>query len=91
MIDAPKSDLPANLAYNTFFYNACNSGIDFIENFKHGDFIFTNHSCYVHQGTKVFVQGLTEGKTTEQIIPLLNVPNVGGGGIGEIIYAFERF
>jgi hypothetical protein len=91
MIDAPKSDLPAGLAYKTFFYNACSSGIDYIENFKQGDFIYTSNSCKVHLGTRVFIQGVVEGKTTEQILPLLNVPAVGGGGVGEIIYRFERF
>jgi len=43
------------------------------------------------QGTKIFVQGVIEGKTTEQIMPLLNVPSVGGGIQGEIIYEFKRF
>jgi hypothetical protein len=91
MIDAPKSDLPANLAYKTFFYNACGTGPDYIENFKHGDYIYTNKSCFVHQGTKIYVQGVIEGKRTEQIMPLLNVPDVGGGAQGEVVYEFERF
>jgi len=83
--------MPAKLAYKTFFYNACNTGIDYIENFKQGDFIYTSDSCYVHQGTKVFVQGVIEGKTTEQIMPLLNIPNVGGGDEGDVIYEFKSF
>ena len=88
MIDAPRTDLPANLAYKTFFYNACSSGVDYIENFKKGDFIYTKETCRVHQATRVFVQGVIEGKTTEQIMPSLNQPQIGGG---ENVYAFERF
>jgi len=91
MINAPKTDLPANLAYKTFFYNACSSGIDYIENFKQGDFVYTKQSCEVHEGTQVFVQGVIEGKTTEQIMPLLNVPDVGGGNQNDVIYEFKRF
>jgi hypothetical protein len=91
MINAPKTDLPAKLGYRTFFYNACSSGVDYIENFKHGEFIYTTQSCFVHKGTKVFIQGVVEGKPAEQILPLLNTPAVGGGGVGEIIYKLERF
>jgi len=90
-VRAPNSDLPEKLNYKTFFYNACSTGPDYIENFKHGEFIYTKKTCSVQSGTKVFVQGVIEGKTTEQIIPLLNVPIVGGGEEGEIIYAFEKF
>ena len=91
MIKAPKTDLPTNLSYTSFFYNACSSGIDYIENFKHGDFIYTKKECWVQKGTKIFVQGVVEGKATAQIIPLLNAKDVGSGTEGEIIYSFETF
>jgi hypothetical protein len=77
MIDAPKTDLPITLRYKTFFYNACWSGVDYIENFRHGEYVFTTDSCFVSEATKVFVQGIVEGKTTEQIILLLNQDGVG--------------
>ena len=91
MIDAPKTDLPANLAYKTFFYNACNTGIDYIENFKQGDFIYTNDSCFVLQGTRIYIQGVVEGKTTGQIMPLLNQEGVGSDEEGDVIYDFKSF
>lgn len=77
MIDAPKTDLPITLRYKTFFYNACWSGADYIENFRHGEYVYTTDSCFVSEATKVFVQGIVEGKTTEQIILLLNQDGVG--------------
>lgn len=91
IIDAPKTDLPVNLAYKTFFYNACNTGIDYIENFNQGDFIYTGDSCLVLQGTRVYVQGIVEGKTTAQIMPLLNQEGVGSDEEGDVIYEFKNF
>ena len=92
MINAPDSDLPTNLRYKTFFYNACFSGLDYIENFDHGDFVYTTQTCFVSKATKVFVQGVVEGKTTKQIIPLLNSPGVGSDDVADVnIYDFEPF
>lgn len=91
MINASKSDLPSKLRYNTFFYNACSSGIDYIENFRHGNFLFTTDTCAVYQGTKVFVKGGIDGKTPRQIIPLLNQPLIESPDEGVIIYQLEEF
>ncbi len=93
MVRAPKSDLPAQLRYKTFFYNACSTGIDYIENFKHGEFVYTTLTCSVHQATRIFVKGVVEGKTTAQIMPLLNAPNVGAPGNppDDPIYEYETF
>lgn len=90
-MNAPKTDAPINLSYKSFFYNACNTGTDYIENFRQSDFIFTHKRCWVHQATKIFVMGVVEGKSTEQIMPLLNAPNVGGGAGEGLIYDFKRF
>ncbi len=91
MITAPKTDLPATLGYKTFFYNACSSGVDYIENFKHGDFFYTKDTCFVHKGTQIFVQGVIEGKSSVQIKPLLNQPGIGSNQAGNIIYEFNSF
>jgi hypothetical protein len=91
MITAPKTDLPATLRYKSFFYNVCSSGIDYIENFKHGEFYYTKDSCFVHRGTQIFVQGVIEGKSSAQIKPLLNQLGVGSNEEGDIIYEFHNF
>jgi hypothetical protein len=69
MIDAPDTDLPANLEYKTFFYNACSTGPDYIENFKHGDFVYTKDSCFVNQATKIYLQGVIDGKQQVKSFP----------------------
>lgn len=88
---APNSDLPEKLNYKTFFYNACSSCPDYIENFKHGEFIYTTQTCSVNLATKIFVQGVVEGKTTAQIMPLLNQPGVGDEDPAQNIYEFKNF
>lgn len=89
MITAPKTDLPVTLGYKSFFCNFCSSGIDYIENFKHGDFFYTKDSCFVHKATQSFVQGVVEGKSSAQIKPLLNQPGIGSNQAGDIIYEFH--
>lgn len=91
LIKAMNTDLPSKLRYDTFFYNACSSGIDYIENFRHGNFLFTTDTCAVYQGTKVFMKGVIEGKTPKQIIQLLNQPLIGTPDEGVIIYEIAEF
>lgn len=91
LIKASNTDLPSELRYDTFFYNACSSGIDYIENFRHGNFLFTTDTCAVYQGTKVFVKGVIEGKTPKQIYQLLNQPLIGSPDEGVIIYEIAEF
>jgi hypothetical protein len=80
MVKAPKTDLPTNLRYKVFFYNACFSGRSYIENFKDNrEFIFTNDYCWVDLGAEVFVQGVVEGMSPNQIVPLLNNGEIHGG------------
>jgi hypothetical protein len=71
IVSAPDSDLPPVLRYKTFFYNACSSGPHFIKNFKHGEFIYTNRTCDVFMATRLFVEGLVNGKATAEILHIL--------------------
>ena len=91
IVQAPSTDVP-KLAYAKFFYNACNTGRDYIESFKHGDFIYTKDSCKVEKATKIFVQGIVEGKSNEQIMTELNQNGVGNAGNqSPQIYEFKTF
>ena len=91
MVNAPNTDIPDKLAYKRFFYNACNSGIDYIENFKHGEFIYTTNTCFVEKATKIFVQGIVEGNSSELIMPSLNQNGVGANNPPSPIYEFKSF
>ncbi len=91
IVNAPNTDLPTDLNYKVFFYNACYSGRDYIESFAQGDFIFTSDYCWVYLATKEFVKGVVEGKSATQIVPLLNRPQVHGGEEEETIYELKEF
>ncbi len=91
IVQAPSSDIPT-LGYAKFFYNACNTGRDYFESFKHGDFIYTKDSCKVEKATKIFVQGVVEEKTNAQIMTDLNKEGVGNGpNQSPQIYGYKTF
>ena len=71
IVKAPKDDVPT-LRYSTFFYNACSSGVHFIENFKHGKFVYTKRTCTIVRGTSSFVRSLARGKTPEEATAILD-------------------
>lgn len=90
MIDAPETDLPM-LGYSEFFYNVCNSGLDYIENFRHGKFFYTTDTCFIGLATRIFVQGKVEAKTDAQILSDLNQVPVGTTDPNQVIYAKHNF
>jgi hypothetical protein len=71
IVTTPANQVP-QLRYGAFFYNACETGVHFIENFQHGNFIYTKRLCPVLKATKFFVKNLVEGKTPEQATLLLD-------------------
>lgn len=71
IVSAPSSQVP-KLLYDTFFYNACNTGIHYIENFKHGKFVYTTRICNVVKASSLFVKHRIEGKTAEEATTLLD-------------------
>lgn len=73
----PDDELPP-LGFKTFFYNACSSGPHFIKNFDHGEFIYTNRACAVFEATRLFVKGTVEGKTTAEILGILETEKADG-------------
>jgi len=77
IVSAPDDDLPT-LRYKTFFYNACSTGPHFIENFEHGEFIYTNRTCAVFEATPLFVEGLVQEKTTAEILQNLEIKDAAG-------------
>lgn len=91
IVSAPGNDVPP-LRYKTFFYNACSSGPHFIENFKHGEFIYTNRTCAVFNATRWYVKGLIEEKTTDEILHILNTENADGDDNNQnITYEVKSF
>jgi hypothetical protein len=91
IVQAPSTDVPT-LGYAKFFYNACNTGRDYVESFTHGDFFYTKESCKVEDATKIFVQGIVEGESNEQIMTNLNRNGVGNvGNQSPQIYGFKTF
>ncbi len=87
VVSTPDTQVP-HLRYKTFFYNACDTGTHFIENFEHGAFVYTKDVSQVQEATTIFIQGLLEAKNLDEIIPLLNIEEVHGNG-NQIIYAYE--
>lgn len=87
------ADLPTP-AYKTFFYNACNSGRDYIESFKYGNFVYTKDTCRVENATTIFVQGILGKKPLRNIMEDLNIPGVGNipnSGQSPFIYDYKEF
>jgi hypothetical protein len=71
IVDAPADDLPF-LGYKTFFYNACTTGPDYIENFRQGTFVYTKRPCKIYDATAIFVRGIVEGDDMQTIIDAMN-------------------
>ena len=91
IIKTPKDDLPQPLRYKTFFYNTCDTGLHYIENFKHGDFVYTQRACKVRKATQAFVKRLAGGKTPEQATALLDGEDNADEKTEEITYAIKKF
>lgn len=68
--------VPTPLQYETYFYNACSTGRDYIEVFEQpypaGNFMFTNRACWVGTATHEFVRMRIEGMTNQQIVDDMN-------------------
>ena len=57
-----------------------------------GDFFYTKDTCKVEKATKIFVEGVVNGKTNAAILSDLNQPGVGNtGNQSEDIYAVKSF
>jgi len=56
LVKTSSSDLPP-LRYSWFFFDACNSGRDYIEVFQHGTFFYTLDLAGDDETTKDFVEG----------------------------------
>ncbi len=90
IVSAPDSDIPTTLRYKTFFYNSCSSGPHFIENFQHGEFIYTNQFCECFLATQLFVKGVLDGMVTGAILNELEAKNADGNK-DEITYEVKHF
>jgi len=71
IVNAGAADLPV-LRYDGFFYNACNSGRNFIEVFTHGTFIYTTDLCSSTTTSKIFVEKVIAGKTWDEVLAAIN-------------------
>jgi hypothetical protein len=90
MVEAPGNDLPT-LRYGTFFYNACDSGRHFIENFQHGNYVFTLDEAPMDKATLYFLQHIIEGKTPEQATALLDGIDNADSDESDKTYEIHRF
>ena len=91
IIKTPKDDLPQPLRYKTFFYNTCDTGLHYIENFKHGDFVYTKRETVVQNASMSFVKRLIEGKTPEQATALLDGEDNADKETEITTYAIKKF
>lgn len=78
MVTAPNDDVPTPVAYRTFFYNACNTGLDYIESFNsQGIFVYTTQTCAIGEATAVFIHHIVDGREEPFIVNDMNVRNLG--------------
>jgi hypothetical protein len=89
IVKAGKADLPV-LAYKKFFYNACNTGRDYIENFDHETFLYTKKTCVIGDATKIFVEMYIKNHSVAEIVTELNQSEAGGEGESDV-YAIKKF
>ncbi len=71
LVHVSNSDLPV-LRYKWFFFDACNTGRDYIEQFHHGAFFYTITLSGDFRSTKTFVEGIVNGKTPGDVAQALN-------------------
>lgn len=72
IVKAEAADLPA-LNYDTFFFNECDSGRDFMEVFNRGRLLYTNSLVDINSPTsKVFVENVINGKSWADVLAALN-------------------
>jgi hypothetical protein len=71
IVNGGAADLP-QLNYDTFFYNACNSGRDYIEVFTRGTLFYTGDLCSDARTSRTFVQSIIEGKRGATVLTAIN-------------------
>ena len=71
LVRSESSDLPV-LKYKWFYFDACNSGRDYIENFEHGSFLYTIDVFGNTSSTKLFVEGIVNDQDEQQIVDAIN-------------------
>lgn len=68
-----------------FFFNACNTGLDYVESFRHGNFVYTTKMCAVSTGTSLFVTNIINGVDLPQNVNLLNQSPASGPPANDIV------
>ena len=71
LVHTSSADLPT-LRYKWFFFDACNSGRDYIEVLQHGSFFYTTDLSGAFETTRNFVQGIAENRSPSDIVAKLN-------------------
>jgi alpha-tubulin suppressor-like RCC1 family protein len=71
LVKTSGSDI-TRLQYAWFFFDACNSGRDYIEVFQHGTFFYTTSFSGAEETTTDFVKGIVDGQTPAQVTDQLN-------------------
>ena len=71
IVKAGTADLPT-LKYDSYFYNSCNTGRDYIEVFTQGTMFYTGDECSSSDTTKIYVESIIAGKRGAQVLTAIN-------------------
>jgi hypothetical protein len=71
IVNGGPADLPA-LAYDSFFYNSCNTGRDYLEVFTRGTMFYTGDECSDGDSSKAFVESIIDGKRGAAVLQAIN-------------------
>lgn len=81
---AGNADVPHNLGYQWFFYHSCWTALDYSQSFQHGNVLMSTDSVATVFGAPVvFIKGLIEGKTKDEIISDVNRTHINYPDAGE--------
>jgi hypothetical protein len=71
IVNGGSADLLA-LAYDSFFYNSCNTGRDYIEVFTKGTFFYTGATCSDGESSREYVKAIIDGKRGAEVLQAVN-------------------
>jgi len=85
IVNAGAADLPS-INYDTFFFNACNTGRDFMEVFNKGNYIYTTDESWSVDTSRAFVEAIIDGKRGAQVLkPIKDSQDKAEGDIYRLI------
>jgi hypothetical protein len=64
------------LRYKWFYFDACSTGRDYIEQFQHGAFFYTTDPYGNEASTKTFVKSIVEGRTETETVADIDLSDI---------------